>query len=300
MILNEFYTLNNGVRIPKLGLGTWCIDDDKAAAAIKEAVKLGYRHFDTAEGYGNERGIGEGIRTSGIKREDLFVTTKLDASIKNYDKAKKAIQSSLDKMKLDYIDMMIIHSPQPWTNFRENNRYFEGNIEAWKALEEFYKQGKLRAIGVSNFEKEDLDNILNNCNIKPAVNQILVHISNSPLDLIEYTQKQGILVEAYSPVAHGELLKNKEVSKIAGKYGVTIAQLSIRYCLQLGTLPLPKTTNPNHMKNNADVNFEITKDDIEILKRVETIKNYGEYGIFPVYGGKMTEDGTCIARDWKN
>ena len=287
MILKENFKLWNGVEIPKLGLGTWFISDDNAAKAVKDAVELGYRHIDTAQAYMNERGVGEGIRTCGVKREELFVTTKLAAEVKSYDEAVASIDNSLKTLGLDYIDLMIIHSPRPWMEFHEEDPYFEGNREAWRALEDAYKAGKLRAIGLSNFQKEDIDNILDSCTVKPMVNQILAHVSNIPKELIEYSQEKGILVEAYSPVAHGELMKNQEVKKIAEKYGVTIPQLGIRYVLQLGLLPLPKTANPAHMKNNADVDFEISKDDMEILDNLEQNKDYGEASIFPVYGGKL-------------
>lgn len=287
MILQETYTLSNGVEIPKLGLGTWMIDDAVVADAVKAAVNLGYRHIDTAQAYANERGVGEGVRDCGVDRDEIFVTTKLDADIKTYDEAKAAIGGSLATMGLDYIDLMIIHSPQPWENFAGDDRYFEGNLAAWKALEEALEAGKLRAIGVSNFQKEDLDNLIGNATVKPMLNQILAHISNTPFDLIDYTKSKGILVEAYSPVGHGELFKNTEVGAMAEKYGVSIPQLGIRYCLQLGLLPLPKTGNPDHMANNAAVDFEISDTDMDALKSIEKIKDYGEHSFFPVYGGKM-------------
>lgn len=287
MILNENYQLSNGIEIPKLGLGTWFIDDKDAAQAVVDAVKAGYRHIDTAQAYGNESGIGEGIKNCGLNREDLFITTKLAAEVKSYEEAVSSINQSLETLDLDYIDMMIIHSPQPWVDFDEEERFFEGNREAWQALEEAYQAGKLRAIGVSNFQKEDLDNILSNCTVKPMVNQILAHISNTPFDLIAYTQDQGILVEAYSPIAHGELFKNEKVAAIAEKYDVSIPQLSIRYTLQLGLLPLPKTANPEHMKNNAGVDFTISDEDMEALKNVERIEGYGEASGMPVFGGKL-------------
>lgn len=299
-ILNESYVLSNGVEIPKLGLGTWMIDDDKVAQAIHAAVEIGYHHIDTAQGYANEQGVGEGICTCGIPRKEIFITTKLEAAIKSYDEAVAAIEGSLQKLGLDYIDLMIIHSPQPWSKFREDNHYFEGNREAWRALEDAYKSRKLRAIGVSNFEQVDLENILEHCTVKPMVNQILAHVSNTPLDLIEYTQSKNILVEAYSPVAHGEMLKNEEVATIAEHYGVSIPQLCIRYCLQLGMLPLPKTANPEHMRVNAEVDFEISDADMEILKNVQRIKDYGESSLFPVFGGKMTPDGTRIPSNLLN
>ncbi len=283
MIIQDTYKLSNGVEIPKLGLGTWMIDDDKVAAAIKAAVELGYRHIDTAQAYANERGVGEGVRAAGIPREELFVTTKLDANIKDYDAAKAAIDGSLDVMGLDYIDLMIIHSPKPWGAFGGDDRFFEGNLAAWKALEEAYEAGKLKAIGVSNFEKEDLDNLIQNASVKPMLNQILAHISNTPFDLIDYAHSQDIVVEAYSPVAHGKILDNAEFVAMAEKYNVSVPQLCIRYCLQLDLLPLPKTANPAHMKINADVDFEISADDMNTLKNVEPIKDYGDASVFPVF-----------------
>lgn len=287
MILQENYKLSNGVEIPKVGLGTWFISDDDVVKAVQDAVKLGYRHIDTAQAYQNERGVGEGIKTSGVKREDLFVTTKLAAEVKSYDEAVAAIDNSLKTMGLDYIDMMIIHSPKPWMEFHEEDPFFEGNREAWKALEEAYKAGKLRAIGLSNFQKEDLDNILENCTVKPMVNQVLAHISNTPKELIEYCKSKDILVEAYSPVAHGELMKNEEVKKISEKYNASVPQLSIRYCIELGLLPLPKTANPDHMESNAAIDFEISAEDMDTLLNLEQIKDYGESSNFPVYGGKL-------------
>jgi diketogulonate reductase-like aldo/keto reductase len=285
VILQENFTLSHGVEIPKLGLGTWFISDNDVVQAVKAAAQIGYRHIDTAQAYQNESGVGNGIRACGVKREDMFVTTKLAAEVKSYQEAVSAIDQSLQTMGLDYIDMMIIHNPQPWRQFGAEDRYFEGNREAWRALEEAYNAGKLRAVGLSNFEKADIDNILESCSVKPMVNQILVHISNTPADLIQYTQDQGILVEAYSPIAHGELLKNQEVAQIAEKYGVTVPQLGIRYVLQLGLLPLPKTANPKHMRSNADVDFDISEADMDLLRNVEQIEDYGDASMFPVYGG---------------
>lgn len=288
MILDETYTLSNGVQVPKLGLGTWMISDEVVGHAVRAATEIGYRHIDTAQAYGNEAGVGRGINTCGVDRQDLFVTTKLAAEIKSYKEAVASIDESLQRMELDYIDMMIIHSPQPWVKFGEADRWFEGNREAWRALEQAYKAGKLRAIGVSNFQSVDIDSIMEVCEVKPMVNQILAHISNTPIELIRYTQDKGILVEAYSPIGHGEILKNAELVAMAEKYGVSVAQLSIRYDLQLGLLPIPKTANPVHMKTNAEVDFVISAEDIEFLKNVETIKDYGEASVMPVFGGKLS------------
>ena len=288
MIFEEKYTLWNGVEIPKLGLGTWLISDHDVRQAVKDAVAIGYRHIDTAQAYRNEAGVGDGIRQCGMSRKEIFVTTKLGAGIKSYRKAVSSIDESLRKMGLDYIDMMIIHSPQPWTRFGRANRFFAGNREAWRALEEAYKAGKLRAIGLSNFLRPDIDNILGSCEVKPMVNQILAHVTNTPKDLIQYSQEQGILVEAYSPVGHGELLKNEEIAGIAEKYDVSVPQLCIRYDLQLGLLPLPKTTNREHMKSNAEVEFVISEEDMEFLRNMPKIKDYGDAGAMPVFAGKLT------------
>lgn len=284
MILQETFTLSNGVKIPKLGLGTWFIDDKSVVKAVKDAVEIGYRHIDTAQAYQNETGVGEGIRSCGVDRSELFVTTKLAAEVKSYEQAVASINGSLEKLGLDYIDLMIIHSPKPWSDFLKDEAYFEGNREAWRALEEAYRSGQLRAIGLSNFEIGDIDNILRSCTVKPMVNQILAHITNTPVELIRYCQDNDILVEAYSPVGHGELLKNEQVIAVAEKYNVSVAQLGIRYDLQLGLLPLPKTANPHHMKLNADIDFVINEEDMKYLNDLDQIEHYGEASKFPVYG----------------
>ena len=286
-MLDKTLTLYNGVKIPMIGLGTWLIPNDQVAEAVRQAVKLGYRHIDTAEAYGNEQGVGEGLKTCGIAREKIFLQTKLHAEAKTYKQAKKEIEQSFKKLGVDYIDLMIIHSPQPWNSFRDGNHYYEGNLQAWKALVEYYKAGKIRAIGVSNFDKEDIENLTNNSDVKPMVNQILTHIANTQFDLIDYCQKNNIVVEAYSPIAHGELLKNKVVQDMAKKYNVSIAQLCIRYTLQLGLVSLPKTTNPLHMQENANVDFVISKSDMQKLIKIQPIDNYGEYSYFPVFSGKI-------------
>lgn len=286
MILEETYTLQNDVKIPKLGLGTWFIPDESAAEAVREAVVAGYRHIDTAQAYGNETGIGEGIRNSGISRKEIFVTSKVAAEHKSYEAARVSIDESLSKMGLDYIDMILIHSPQPWKEWRSQERYFEENKEVWRALEDAYGEGKLRAVGVSNFLEDDLESLLADCRIKPMVNQVLAHIGNTPLDLVEFCRKQNILVEAYSPIAHGEALKNQTVTAMAEKYGVSTAQLCIKYVLTLGMVALPKTGNPKHMKNNAEMGFDISEKDMDILKKFDLIQDYGEYSHFPVFSGK--------------
>lgn len=287
-MFNEFITLNNNVRIPKIGLGTWLIDNNLAAQAVRAAIKVGYRHIDTAQAYENECGVGDGISSCGISRDKIFITSKVAAENKTYDSAITSINETLKKLNLDYIDMMIIHSPQPWKEVNQSdNRYQQENIEVWRALEDAYKLGKIRAIGLSNFLIPDVKNILQSCTVRPMVNQILVHISNTPMELINFCQQNKIVVEAYSPIAHGEILKNASISEIAKKYQVTIPQLCIRYCLQLNLVVLPKTSNPDHMKDNIEVNFVISDEDMEKLKNIEHIKDYGKSSVFPVYGGKL-------------
>ena len=286
---NQTMTLSNGIVVPQLALGTWLIQpDDKAAEAVRTALELGYRHIDTAQAYGNERGVGDGIRGSGIPREQIFVTSKVEAEHKSYAAAAASIDESLRKLGLDYIDLMLIHSPQPWEEVNQSdNRYIEGNRQVWKALEDALAAGKLRSIGISNFLIEDVENLWPAAEIKPMVNQVLCHISNTPLELIQYCQNKGIVVEAYSPVAHGEALKNEKIAAMAEKYGVSVPQLCIRYDLQLGMIVLPKTANPEHMKANAAVDFVISDQDMEILKNMEKIKDYGEHSSFAVFGGKL-------------
>ncbi|MFE2377716.1 aldo/keto reductase [Streptomyces sp. NPDC059398] len=283
-VLEETYTLAGGAEIPRLGLGTWFIDDDRAADAVRAAVQIGYRNIDTAQAYGNEHGVGEGVRTSGVPREELFVSTKLAAEIKDYDQALAAVDGSLEKLGLESVDLMLIHSPQPWDDFRGGD-YAQGNREAWRALEDAHRVGKIRSIGVSNFQQHDLENILQGASVVPHVNQLLVHAGNTPSDLLAYCESKQILVEAYSPIAHGTILKNAEIQAMAERYGVSVPQLCIRYTLQLGTVSLPKTANPEHMRSNAEVDFEISGADMDILRDLRDV-DYGEHSAFPVYSGK--------------
>lgn len=290
MILNDTFPLAGGMAIPKLGLGTWRIDDATVVQVVRDALAIGYRHIDTAQAYGNERGVGEAVRASGVARDDLFVTTKLAAEAKTYADAKDRIDGSLQALALDHIDLMLIHSPQPWAEFREGGDFDAGNLEAWRALEEAQQAGKIRAIGVSNFERADLDNILEHGSVKPVVNQVLAHVGNTPFDLIDYCGSQDVLVEAYSPVAHGAALGNADLGALAAKYGVGVAQLCIRYCLQLGLLPLPKSINPDHMRSNADVDFTISEDDVVTLTGLSNAVDYGEASAFPVFGKPRRAD----------
>lgn len=288
--MNEFFELSNGLKIPKVGLGTWLIDNDKVEEVVECALEAGYRHIDTAQAYGNEEGVGKAIRKSNIARQDLFITSKIAAEAKTYQEAYDSINETLNKMGLDYLDLMIIHSPQPWQEFRDDNRYFKENKEVWKALETAYQEGKVKAIGVSNFLKDDLENILTSCQIKPMVNQILTHISNTKTELIKFCKENDILVEAYSPIAHGAILKNENIIAMANKYNVSVARLCIRYIIQLGLVALPKASSKEHLIDNLKVDFEISEEDMEVLKAIKTIEDYGQDDFFSVFSAKDQKD----------
>lgn len=223
---------------------------------------------------------------SKIKRKDIFIQTKVAAEIKTYDEAKREIEKSFERLKVDYIDLMIIHSPQPWSEFGSPNRYKEENIAVWNALVEYYQLGKIKAIGVSNFTIDDIENILQHSTVKPMVNQILCHISNTDFELIKYCRDHDIIVEAYSPIAHGKLLDNEQLKQMADKYGVSTAQLSILYTLQLGLVSLPKASSYNHLKTNTELNFVISDEDMNHLVEMDEIHDYGEFSVFPVYAKK--------------
>ena len=282
--MKEFVLLN-GNMVPALAYGTWLIKNENAANCVKMALEAGYRHIDTAQAYGNEEGVGIGIRESGLKREDIYLTTKVMAEYKSYKKAKKSIDDSLERLGVDYIDLILIHCPQPWVLFRGKRRFFKENIEVWKALEEAYKEGKVKAIGVSNFLIDDLENIMNNCEIKPMVNQILCHIGNTPMDVIKFCQENNIVVESYSPIAHGAALNNQAIKAMADKYHVSIAQLCIQYTLQLDTISIPKASSKEHIEDNAKLDFEISEEDmIELIKLNEI--DYGKDAFWPVFRKK--------------
>lgn len=276
------FTLLNGNKAPALAYGTWLIKNENAKNCVLMALEAGYRHIDTAQAYGNEVGVGEGIKASGLKREDIYVTTKVQAEIKNYKKAKKSIDDSLKKLGLDYVDLILIHCPQPWILFRSKRRFFKENIQVWKALEEAYKEGKVKAIGVSNFLVDDLQNIMDNCEIKPMVNQILCHIGNTPVDVIKFCQENGIVVESYSPIAHGAALNDEKIKAMADKYNVSIAQLCIKYTLQLDTISIPKASSKEHIEDNAKLDFEISQDDMVELMKLNKF-DYGKDSFWPVF-----------------
>lgn len=279
------FVLSNGVKIPEVGYGTWLIKNDDAYECVRNAIEAGYTHIDSAQAYGNEENVGKAIRECGLPREKIFLTTKVQAEIKNYEKAKKSIEKSLETLGLDYIDLILIHCPQPWMLFRGKRRFFKENKEVWRALEEAYEEGKVKSIGVSNFLVDDLENILEDCKVKPMVNQILCHIGNTPMDVIKFCQENDIVVESYSPIAHGAALKNPSIVEMAEKYGVSVAQLCIKYTLQLDTVSLPKASSKEHIIDNLKLDFEISEEDmIELIKLNEI--DYGKDAFWPVFRKK--------------
>lgn len=285
MILDETYILTNSVHIPKVALGTWLMTPEQAKTAVGEALDLGYRHVDTAQAYGNEAAVGQAVRDSGIPRDQIFVTSKVKAEYKDHDSAAKSIEESLKTMGLDYLDLMLIHAPQPWADFRDSdNRFFPENKQVWKALEEAYDQKLVRSIGVSNFLIDDLENILAGANVQPMVNQILAHITNTPLDVINFCDANLIRTEAYSPIGHGDILTDPDLVAMAEKYKVTVPQLCIRYVLQLGMVALPKATSYDHIKSNAELDFVIGAEDMGTLMHLPPIKTYGDDDKWPVFG----------------
>ena len=275
MILSENFQLNNGVAIPRIAFGTWQIPNDRVTDAAKAALSVGYRHIDTAAAYENECGVGKAVAESGLRRDEVFITTKIPAEVKTYEGAKSVIAASLKNLDTPYIDLMLIHAPKPWEELfgGSEKTYHAENLAVWKAMEEAVAAGQLRAIGVSNFEVGDLQNLIDHAEIKPAVNQIRVHIGHTPAEVISYCKANGIVVMAFSPNATGKLLGHPVVTEIATKYQVSVPQLSIRYDYQLGLIPLPRSTNPEHIAENKNIDFVISDADMERLSQVEEIQS---------------------------
>lgn len=266
----ENYTLSNGVTIPALGFGTWQIPDgDVAYQSVLSAIKAGYTHIDTALAYRNEVSVGKAIKDSGLKREEIFLTTKLPAQIKGYQETLDAFNESIKNLGVDYLDLYLIHAPKPWGVEADAMDYMDQNIASWKAFEELYKAGKIRSIGVSNFLPQHLDVLIENTTIVPMVNQILVHPAHIPFENIAYCKAHNILVEAYSPLATGRIFAQEHLQAIADKYNKTVAQLCIRWSYQNGLLPLPKSVTESRIIENLDIfDFEISQEDLELISKL--------------------------------
>ncbi len=263
------YTLSSGLSIPSLAFGTWQAQNGPIATnAVTEAFNVGYRHVDTAIGYGNEESVGKAVKLSKVPREDIFITTKLDNQTRGYDETIKAINKSLEIMQVDYIDMFLIHWPNP-IKFRDN--WKASNAETWRAFEDMYRAGKIKAIGVSNFEAHHIDALLETATITPMVNQIRISLGDEPMDIIEYCREKNILIESYSPLGKGNLFNNQDLINIASKYNKSVTQLIIRWHLQKGYLPLPKSVTPSRIQENIKVfDFEIKEDDMNFMSNMES------------------------------
>ena len=266
MVLNATKTLSNGVVIPVLGFGTWQIKEgEDAYASTLAALTAGYRHIDTAAAYGNESSVGRAIKDSGIRREEIFITTKLQSHLKDYKQTFIEFEQSRQRLGVDYIDLYLIHAPWPWSEWRTNPDYSVGNIAAWKAMEELYRAKKIRSIGVSNFEIEHLERLFKGIEILPHVNQIPLWIGRPQIELRAYCESKQIAIEAYSPLATGRIFKLELLHTLAKKYGKTPAQIAIRFTVDLGAITLPKSTHPERIRENGLLDFKLDHDDMKTL-----------------------------------
>lgn len=271
-VLSETFALWNGVKIPKLALGTWQMPAGNVTYdAVLFALQHGYRHIDTAYAYGNEQSVGKAVRDSGLARADVFVTTKLPAEIKSYDGALEYFDLTMANLGLGYVDLYLIHAPWPW--HRKGEDFTRENIKVWKAFEEIYRSGRCRAIGVSNFDVRDLLALMDNCTIKPMANQIKFFIGFTQPALTQFCQKNDILVQAYSPFATGRIFRNEHIAAVAKNYNRSVAQICIRYVLQKGALPIPKSVHPEYIIENADIDFEISAEDMNYLDSLKAPLN---------------------------
>ncbi|ANZ62050.1 2,5-diketo-D-gluconic acid reductase [Secundilactobacillus paracollinoides] len=267
-ILTETFTLNNGVKIPKVGFGTWQIPDgDTAYNAVANALKAGYRHIDTAYVYGNEKSVGKAINDSGIAREDIFLTSKLPGEVKDASQVADYFNTTLSNLDTDYLDLYLIHAPWPWSQI--GTRFDKENVAVWKELEKLYQTGKIKSIGISNFDAHDVKNLLDNTEIVPAVDQIQYYAGFTQPENTKFAQDNGILVEAYSPLATGDLLTNPTMTSLADQYSVSVPQLALRFVIQNGLLPLPKSTSEAHIEANAELDFTISDDDMAKLNAIQ-------------------------------
>lgn len=258
------------MKIPSPGLGFWQIAKEDAKRVFIEGYQIGYRHFDTAIAYENESEIGQAIKELNLNREEYWITSKIPAEVKNYEGAKKAIDESLARLGVEYLDLMLIHAPKPWAlMLLPGPRFHKGNREVWKAMVEAKKEGKIKNLGVSNFSQKDIENILQYSDEPIFTNQIAIHVGYVRRDIIDYCHKKGILVEAYSPLGTGRLMKNETINQIAKKNNVSPAKLCIKYAADLDTIPLPRSKSKEHMEDNFHYEFNLSDEDKAVLDAIK-------------------------------
>ncbi|MBO7424762.1 MAG: aldo/keto reductase [Clostridiales bacterium] len=261
---NSTYKLSNGVEIPCIGFGMWQTPDNEVGVnSVLSALKAGYTHIDTAQAYRNEDCVGKAIQQSGVNRDDIFITTKIWNDCHSYDLVMSSFAESLKNINTSYVDLLLIHWPNP-APFRD--RWQEANAETWRAMEDLYKEGKVRAIGISNFRKKHIDALLETAEIKPMVNQIRLCPGETQDETVDYSRSQGMILEAYSPLGTGKIFDVPEMKVLAEKYGKSIAQICVRWSLQRGYLPLPKSVTPSRIEENLKVfDFELEESDVALI-----------------------------------
>ncbi|MBW4041325.1 MAG: aldo/keto reductase [Acidobacteria bacterium] len=265
--LTDTFTIAGDVAIPRIGFGTWQIPDGpEAYDSVRTALDAGYRHIDTALAYGNEASVGRAVRDSGIDRGEIFITTKLPAEIKDAAGARRAFETSQQGLDLGVVDLYLIHAPWPWNAIGTDHT--AGNIEVWRVFEELFAAGRTRSIGVSNFSVDDLEKLTAATDVVPHANQIRWFVGNTQHDVTAWCQERGVLVEGYSPLATGRLLEGGALDGIAKRVGHTPAQVAIRYLLEKGVLPLPKSVTPKRIAENAQVDFALDSEAIAALDAI--------------------------------
>ena len=256
-------SLNNGRTIPQLGFGVFQIDPAETAEAVRTAIEVGYRHIDTAELYGNEKEVGEGIRASGVDRDDVFVTSKLNNGLHRPDDARRGFDATLEALGSDHVDLFLIHWPLP-------TRYDGDFVSTWKTLEEFYRDGRARSIGVSNFTPHFMRRLARETEVVPAVNQVEVHPFLTNDDVLAYGAEHGIATEAWSPIAEGRVLDDPTISAIANRIGKSTAQVTLRWHLQLGHIIFPKSVHPERVRENFEIfDFSLTDEDLALISGLD-------------------------------
>ncbi len=274
--LSDCYTLTNGVKIPCVGYGTYLTPDGEVCEnGVKSAIETGYRHIDTASFYKNEKGVGEGVRQSGIDRKDIFVTSKLWNDEQGYENTLRSFDETLKNLGFDYLDMYLIHWPNPLA-FRDS--FPKKFIDTWRAFETLYKEGRVRAIGVCNSLSSHLKCLFEECDVKPMVNQIEFHIGYTQQEAVKFCKENGLLVEAWAPLCKARVFSDPKITALAEKHGKMPSQILLRWCLEKEVLPLPKSVNPSRIVENSKIfDFNLDAEDIEFLDNLDICARLGSY-----------------------